>query len=435
MDKLTLKLIKGGWAAPFFTIWTGQAISLLGSQLVQFALIWWLTRTTGSATVLATASLVGLLPQVILGPLVGALVDRWNRRLVMLIADSIIALVTAGLALLFLRGSAQVWHIYLLLFVRATAGGFHWPAMAASTSLMVPKEHLTRIQGLNQMLQGGLSIVAAPIGALLLEILPMQGVLAIDVATALVAIIPLLFIDIPQPKKQDQPYGSQGKPSILQDMQAGLRYMLSWPGMLMIAAMAVVINLLLTPASSLQPILVTVHFDGAALQLAWMESAWGIGMFLGGVLLSAWGGFRRRILTTLLGLVILGIAMTMIGLTPNSAFILAVGMIFLSGVALPIVNGPIHAVMQANVAPEMQGRVFTLLGSAATAMTPLGLIIAGPVADTFGVQTWYIAGGIVTCMIGLVGFFIPAVLNIDNGPPAKVKLNEKIAIPLEYPGD
>jgi DHA3 family macrolide efflux protein-like MFS transporter len=218
-------------------------------------------------------------------------------------------------------------------------------------------------------------------------------------------------------------------------MQAGLRYMLSWPGMLMIAAMAVVINLLLTPASSLQPILVTVHFDGAALQLAWMESAWGIGMFLGGVLLSAWGGFRRRILTTLLGLVILGIAMTTIGLTPNSAFILAVGMIFLSGVALPIVNGPIHAVMQANVAPEMQGRVFTLLGSAATAMTPLGLIIAGPVADTFGVQTWYIAGGIVTCMIGLVGFFIPAVLNIDNGPPAKVKLNEKIAIPLEYPGD
>jgi len=435
MNKSTRTRINKGWAAPFFSIWTGQAISLLGSQLVQFALIWWLTKTTGSATVLATASLVGLLPQVLLGPLAGALVDRWNRRLVMLVADSAIALVTAGLALLFLNGVVQVWHVYLLLFVRAAAGGFHWPAMAASTSLMVPNQHLTRIQGLNQMLQGGLSIIAAPIGALLLEILPMQGILMIDVGTALLAILPLFFIAIPQPEVKLQPSGDADKPTILQDLQAGLRYMLNWPGMMMVAAMAVVINLLLTPASSLQPILVTNHFKGAALQLAWMESAWGVGMFVGGLLLSAWGGFRRRILTTLVGLVILGIAMTMIGLTPASAFLLAVGMIFISGVAIPIVNGPIHAVMQANVAPEMQGRVFTLLSSAATAMTPVGLIIAGPVADKFGVQTWYIAGGIVTCAIGLIGFFIPAVLNIDNGSPVKQNLDDQVATLAEYSGD
>jgi DHA3 family macrolide efflux protein-like MFS transporter len=152
-----------GWAPPFFTIWTGQAFSLLGSQLVQFALIWWLTKTTGSATVLATASLVGLLPQVILGPVIGTLVDRWNRRLTLILADSTIALATLGLALLFWSGKVEIWHVYLLMFIRSTAGGFHWPAMQASTSLMVPKEHLARIQGLNQILQGGMNIASAPL--------------------------------------------------------------------------------------------------------------------------------------------------------------------------------------------------------------------------------------------------------------------------------
>ena len=195
------------WAGPFFTIWTGQAFSLLGSRLVQFALIWWLTRTTGSATVLATASLVALLPQVILGPVVGALVDRWNRRLVMLVADSVVAIATLLLAFLFWHGSVQIWQVYLLLFARAIGGGFHWPAMTASTSLMVPENNLSRIQGLNQMLQGGMGILAAPLGALLLEILPMQGVLAIDVGTALLAITPLLFIGVSQPKSAVHPAG------------------------------------------------------------------------------------------------------------------------------------------------------------------------------------------------------------------------------------
>ncbi len=210
---------------PFFVIWGGQAISLFGSQLVQFALIWWLTKITDSATVLATASLVGLLPQVVLGPVVGALVDRWNRRITMIVADGVIAVATVGLAALFLTGTVQVWHVYLLMFVRATAGGFHWAAMAASTSLMVPKEHLTRIQGLNQTLQGGLNIISAPLAALLLDLLPMQGILAIDVGTAMFAIGSLLFVTIPQPQRREPPQEMQtGGPSVWQDLRQGLRY-------------------------------------------------------------------------------------------------------------------------------------------------------------------------------------------------------------------
>ena len=142
-----------GWKLPFFTIWTGQAFSLLGSSLVGFALIWWMTDTTGSATVLATAAIIEFLPRVFVGPFAGALVDRWNRRLVMLVADSITALATAGLIYLVWAGNLQIWHIYALMLVRSTAGAFHMPAMFSSTSLMVPEDQLTRVQGLNQLLQ------------------------------------------------------------------------------------------------------------------------------------------------------------------------------------------------------------------------------------------------------------------------------------------
>lgn len=403
------------WRLPFITIWAGQAASLLGSQLVQFALIWWLTKTTGSATVLATATLVGLLPQVILGPVSGALVDRWNRRVIMIVADSVIASATVALAILFLTGNVQFWYVYLLMFVRGAAGGFHWPAMQASTSLMVPKSHLSRIQGFNQILFGALNIASAPLGALLLELIPMQGILALDVGTALLAITPLFFIPVPQPKRTDLQENGECKPSVWQDMVAGFRYIMGWPGLIMIGIMAAMINFLLTPASSLIPIYVTQHFNGGAFQLAGLESAWGIGVVIGGILLGIWGGFKRRILTSLAGLIVLGIAVTMMGLLPSWAFYLAIAMMFVIGFANPITNGPLFAVMQSTVAPEMQGRVFTLIASVAAAMSPIGLIIAGPLADRFGIQTWYIVAGLVTLFMGVSAFFIPVIVNIEEG--------------------
>ena len=139
---------------PFFILWAGQALSLVGSAVVQFALIWWLTQETGSATILATASLVGFIPQIFLGPFVGVLVDRWSRRWTMFLADSMIAAATVVLAYLFWIEAIQIWHVMSLLFIRSLGSAFHFPAMQASTSLMVPKEQLTRIQGINQVLEG-----------------------------------------------------------------------------------------------------------------------------------------------------------------------------------------------------------------------------------------------------------------------------------------
>jgi len=300
--------------------------------------------------------------------------------------------------------------------------------MQASTSLMVPKEHLSRIQGLNQMLHGAMNIGAAPLGALLLSVLPMQSVLAIDIGTAILAVFPMLFIKIPQPRRESINDSSVGSVTVWQDLRAGIRYVGAWPGLLMIMVMATLINFLLTPASSLQPILVTEHFQGGVFELAWLESAWGVGVVVGGILLGVWGGFRRRVLTSLVGLIALGLGMAIIGLLPESAFGLAVGFFFIVGATNPIINGPLMAVVQAVVAPEMQGRVFTLMVSVATAMTPIGLMFAGPIADKFGVQTWFIVGGIVTFLLGLLGYFVPAVLDIEEGNGNNHRLDQESTV-------
>jgi DHA3 family macrolide efflux protein-like MFS transporter len=410
------------WKGSFFIIWTGQAVSLLGSQLVQFALIWYLTDTTSSATILATASLVAFLPNVVLSPFIGALVDRWNRRKIMLIADTFIALVTVGLAVLFALGIAEIWHIYTLMFLRSIGGSFHGPAMIASTSLMVPKEQLTRIQGLNQTLNGGLNIISAPLGALLIEIMPTQGILAIDVVTALIAIVPLLFISIPQPERD--PTDLAKKPSVLREMREGMEYMISWRGIMIIAIFAALLNFLLSPAFSLLPLLVKDHFNGGATQLGWINAIFGIGVILGGLTLGIWGGFKKRVYTSLIGVFGIGLGSLLLGLVPSNYFIIATLGMAITGISQPIANGALGAIMQATVAPEYQGRVFTLLGSVAMGMTPIGLAIAGPLSDWLGIQTWFLFGGIACIVMGLLMLTIPAVVNVEGGrsptddPPA-----------------
>lgn len=401
------------WQVPFFTIWTGQQVSLIGSMLGGFALVWWLTQATGSATVLATASLVQILPGIILGPFVGALVDRWDRRRVMMVADAVVALFSAWLAYLFWSGTLQIWHVYAIIAVRAIGGTFHWPAMSASTSLMVPEEHLSRVAGINQTMRGIFSIVAPPLGALAMSLLPLYGVMAIDVATAAFAIVPLFFVSIPQPVRRVEP-GARTKPSLWQDVAEGFRYVWGWPGLRALLIIAAVINFVFNPASSLMPLIVSKHFGGDAAQLAWMESLWGVGIVLGGLALGVWGGFKRRIVTSLVGLIGMGVGATLIGLTPAALFWVALaGMLFV-GTMNPIANGPIHAIFQSVIPPDMQGRAFTLISSACNAVAPLGMLVAGPVADALGVQSWFVIAGVTCVAMGAVGFLSPAVMHIED---------------------
>jgi DHA3 family macrolide efflux protein-like MFS transporter len=427
MDTVSQPSISENWKRPFFTIWIGQVFSILGSSLVQFAITFYLAITTGSAAILTTAALVGMLPGVFLGPFAGALVDRWNRRWVMIVADGAIALVTFGLVLLFWSGLIQIWHIYVALFFRSLGGAFHYPAMAASTSLMVPERNLARIQGLNQALQGGIGIIAPMVGAFLVTAIPIQWILAIDIGTAILAIIPLLFTAIPQPVRALVAGGITPR-MVLQDVREGFKFVVTWPGLLAILLMAVFLNFCFAPAGTLLPLLVTKHFGGDAYALGVVDSVFGIGIIGGGVLLGVWGGFKRKILTSMIGLIFMGAGAILTGLAPANAFFMAVLGFGLVGLTNPMVNGPLMAIIQSRVPPEMQGRVFTMVSSFAGGMMPLSMIVAAPVSELLGIQSWFLIAGSICIIMALVGLMMKPIMNIENDRPPIEKQSAPVLV-------
>lgn len=399
------------WIKPFFLVWIGQAFSLAGSKIIQFALVWWLTDLTGSATVLATATLVAVIPEIVLGPIAGAYIDRWNRKRVMIVADVFIALASLWLGYQFWAGTMQVWYVYVIMLVRSIGGMFHYPAMAASTTLMVPKKHLSRVAGANQTLNGTLGIVGAPLGALLMSIMPLHFVMLVDVGTAVLAILPLFFVFIPQPEKAAS---TEKSASIWSDINDGFQYLRSWRGMMAIIVMAMIFKIALTPAFSLLPLLVQQHFQGGAGEYGMIEAAAGVGILVGGLVLSMWGGFRRKIYTIMVGIFGLGAVMFSLGLLPPQAFRTAVVLLFMCGLMIPIVDGPFMALMQGTIAPEMQGRVFSLIGSLLSLTSPFSLVIAGPVSDALGLQIWYLVAGGLCVASGIFGMTLPVIRNIES---------------------
>ncbi len=400
------------WAFPFFSLWTCQAITLLGGQIARFVLIWYLTKTTGSASVLTFALLFYLLPQIFLGPLAGAFIDRWSRKIILIAVDLILALATFGFAFLLLFRNISTSIIYLWIFILGLANGSISPAMLATTTLMVPGKHLTRIQGMNQTFQGGLSIIYAPLGALLYRSLSMQWILSLSSIPALIAVICLFLIEIPQPPKN----GPTEK-RIIRDIRLGLRYIFNQPGLRILIGISVILNCLVAIAQALTPLLVAKHYHGDVLQLGWMNSTLGIGVILGGLILSAWGGFQRKMVTTLLGISGIGIGIVLMGIAPVTAFWLALGGIFIKGIMTSMANAPVNATLQSAVDPAMQGRVISLVTSFALVAAPLGLLFAGPVGDRLSVQAWFIFLGSACALLGAFGFLFPSLIRLASESP------------------
>jgi MFS transporter, DHA3 family, macrolide efflux protein len=400
------------WKSTFFKFWFTQALSLLGSGLASFSVIWWITEKTNSATSLAALSLATLLPGILLAPLTGVLVDQLSRKWILIFADAMSAFLALLLVVLFWTDSIQLWHIFVINILRGLAGAFQFPVVQASTSLMVPKEQLARISGLNQALQGVNMIATPPLAAMLLSLLPIHLILGIDVLTAIVAICLLFSIPIPQtPAQQTITHLST---TVWQDMRAGFAFLRNWPALINIMFIAALLNLVLIPAFTLVPILVTQHFYGSAFQVGWLNAAYGFGIIGGGAMLGIWGGFKRRIHTSLLGLVGLGIGCLMIGSSPHEAYWFAVAGMALVGIMNAFANGPFFAVLQSIIPPEMQGRVFTVLMSVSMAAAPIGLVLAGPLADNFGVQFWYILSALLCGGIVLWILLSPAILHLEE---------------------
>jgi len=411
------------WKTKFFSIWMGQAFSLLGSQIVQFTLIWYLTKETGSAAVLATSTLVSLLPTVFLAPFIGSLVDRFDRKHIMMVSDLMIALVTLILIILFKIDRIEIWHIYVALFLRELGSAFHWPSMMSSTTLLVPNEQITRVEGMNQSVRGLLNVVGPPFAAILLNVWPIHNILLIDIITACFAVLPLSLVSIPKPSNRSGQKLNSAK-ELLDDIKGGFQYLRDWKGMFLLILTATLINFLVNPGFTLTPLLVTQHFSGNAMQLSLVESFFGIGVVLGGVVLSTWGGFKKRVITSLSGILGMGVGMLLIAVAHAHQFNLALAGMFLAGFTNPIANGALTAIVQSNVKPEMQGRVFTTMTSLASAMSPLSMTIAAPVARIIGIQGWFYIGGLGCILMSVHGFLNSAIMNIEVDEQKKVHMEK-----------
>lgn len=396
------------WQLRFWSVFGGQASSLIGSALTQFVLLWWITDTTGSVAALSLAGLFALLPQALLGPLGGTWADRYDRRLLMIGADLISAACMAVLIVLFLTDSVELWHVFAMMFIRSAMQAFQQPAATASTAMLVPSSLLSRAAGLNQTLWGIMLVAAAPLGALALAFMPIGYALAIDVVTALIGIVPLLIFRIPQirtPKEQRR--------SVWREFREGFDLVWNSPGLRRLYVLMAVVSALVMPSFTLVPLLVKEHFGGGVNEVAIMEGFSGAGMVLGGVL-AAIIAPERKIMWVLGGFALSCFTLGLVGLTPSNMLWLAVVWWAVSSVLYILGNAPMMALLQSTIPNQLQGRVLSLLTTVAAAAAPVGLALAAPIGDLIGVRQLFVVMGMLGALAVVIAIFSRPLRDVET---------------------
>jgi MFS family permease len=362
----------------FIFIWSGQAISMLGSGMTQFALTIWAYEVTGSATALALVGFFSYAPTVIISPLAGALVDRWNRKLVMMLSDLAAGLSTIVVLILYNTGQLEIWQLCVTGAFAGLFGAFQFPAFSAAMSLMVPKEQYTRANGLVALAEAATTIVAPIMAGLLLTLIGISGIMIIDIVTFILAVLAVAVVFIPQPAESEA--GREGRGSLWRESIYGFQYIWARKSLLGIQLTFTLSNFFFAIGMVLVAPMILARTSNNELALGTVQSALGVGALVGATLLSTWGGPRRRIhgvlggfiLSSILGQSIMGLGQSL----PIWVFAAFCSMFF-----LPFINGSNQSIWQSKVAPDVQGRVFATRRLIAQIAGPLGMLIAGPLAD------------------------------------------------------
>ena len=398
------------WKRVFAIIWTGQFLSILTSSIVNFAIVLWLSLETGSAEVLAFATMAALLPQSVLGLFTGIFIDRWKRKRVMIMADSFIAFCTLILAVLFYFDLAKISHIYVLLALRSVGSAFHMPAMQASVPLLAPKSELMRIAGINQVIQSVCNIAGPALAGLFITMMKMTNILLLDVAGAAFACLSLCFVFIPDPSHEERNselhLWREAKEAI---MEVRNQYGLSWLFLLSILATFVIM-----PVSVLFPLMTLNHFAGNAFQVSLVEVSWGGGALLAGALLGL-KKYRWNEILLINGMYIaLGLTFLVSGLLPVSVFIWFAVLTALGGVCGSLYFATFTTVIQSRIDPGVMGRVFSFYMSFSMLPSMIGLLSTGFLADSIGLGNTFIISGGFLCLIGIISFFIPSLISLKE---------------------
>ncbi len=377
---------------------TSQTITLFGSSMVQYAIMWHVTLSTQSGSMMTLMILSAFLPTLLLSPLGGVWADRFNRKSLIMLADGGIALSTLVLAVFFLAGYQDLWMLFLIAAIRAVGAAVQTPTVGAIFPQIVPEKELTRVNGLNASIQSSISILSPIVSAALMAIFPLGIIFLVDVVTAAIGIsILLFFVKIPTHKEA----ASRRKESYLTDFKLGLAYIGSHSYLKKFFGFMAVFMFLVAPVAFLTPLQVTRNFGGEKWQLAAVEIAFALGMVLGGLLLASWGGFRNRMHTMGAAGIVIGISTLLLGFSP--IFWLYLAIMLTAGFTLPMFNTPSTVLIQEKVEPEFLGRVFGVLAMISSSVMPLAMLIFGPLADRFPIE-WLLWGTGV--LLGLLALFL-----------------------------
>jgi DHA3 family macrolide efflux protein-like MFS transporter len=385
------------WQKKFYTITAGQAISLIGSSAVQFALIWWLAKETGSAIIMSLAGLFGYLPQAVLGPFAGVWVDRLKRKTVIILADFFGGLVALFFAMTFFFGQPPYWLACVVLGLRAIAGVFHTPAIQAVVPLLVPSEQIMKANSVNQFLQAGSFILGPVIGAAMYAIWPMEFILLSDLAGALIACFSVGIIKIPEIIRN-----TQEKPHFFNEIKEGAKEYIKNKRLLSVTIVTTICFVFLMPEASLYPLIVSNIYKGTEWHISIVSVVYALGIMAGAIVTGAFSGkIKDKLKVSILGLSVFAISSFLCGVLPDNTagFWVLVGICFVFGAGININSIPYVSYLQENIPNEKQGRVFSLYGSISAMTMPVGLIIAGPVAEIFGIMEYFVFAGIVSIII------------------------------------
>lgn len=420
----------------FVIVWFGQVVSLVGSAMSGFALAIWAYQESGTATALALVAFFAFAPTVIFSPIAGALVDRWNRKLVMMLSDLGAGIASILIFGLYATGNLEIWHLYIAWAFASIFQAFQWPAYSAALTMMVPKEQLGRANGMLAVAETGSGILAPILAGLLFGIIGVSGVLLFDIVSCIFAILMLLLVRIPQPPETEE--GRAGRGSLRQESAYGFRYILARRSLLGLQLTFLMNNLTATAAAVLLQPMVLARTGNDAQTLGLVLAAGSVGGLIGGLLMSTWGGPRRRVHGVLLGMAASGLVGEMV-LGVGQA--LPIWMIGAFGAAffVPILNGSNQAIWQAKVAPDVQGRVFSARRLIAQISAPVAMLGSGPLADVvlepamrpggnlagtlgpiFGTGPGAGMGVLIACfgflgvLVGLGAYLFPAIRNAET---------------------
>jgi DHA3 family macrolide efflux protein-like MFS transporter len=375
------------WTKRFAAFLSGQMVSLFGSALVQYAIIWHVTLKTQSGIAMMVVSLCSFVPHLIISTFAGVWADRYSRKFLIIFGDAMIAAFTLALAILYSAGFQHMWLLYAMTAIRSVGGGIQMPAVGAVFPQLVPTEKLTRANGIYGSIQGANMILAPAASAALIGYVPLQYIFYIDVVTAAIAILIMANIRIERPEQ----HAGRSDLGFFADLKAGFRHVRDNKWLLIMFGYYAAIMMNIAPIAMLSPLMVARTYGGGEFYLAVIEIAFSAGTILGGVLIAAWGGFKNRFLTIALCSLAIGVMTLACGIVISFVFFSA--MMLLIGVLVPVYSTPTTVLLQEKVGPEMQGRVFGIMGIVSSSAMPIGMLIYAPISDRAPMELLLVISG------------------------------------------